>query len=153
MAGPGLPVNIDSTYPDGSDSSVAIHQQHHDIIHTIVNSIDTAIPGTPVLLAGILANNQTGTSYTLVLNDAGKVIERNSGSANTTTIPPNSSVAFPIGTCIEIWQQGSGTSSVVAGAGVTIRSPSAKLNLNGQYASASLRKRATDEWALEGNLA
>lgn len=154
MAGPGLPVNIDSTYADsGTDASIALHQQHHDAIHAIVNAIDTATPATAVLLAGVIANNQTGTSYTLVLADAGKVVELNNAGAITLTIPPNSSVAYPIGTCIELWQQGAGQVNVAAGSGVTLRSPSSMTHLNGQYASATLRKRATNEWALEGNLA
>lgn len=153
MAGPGLPVNI-NTYPDsGTDVTVALHQAHHDAIHAIVNAIDVDVPATPVFLSGVVANNQTGTTYTLVIADEGKVVERNSASANTTTVPPNSSVAFPVGTCIELWQQGAGVSTVVAGSGVTIRSPGGRLALNGQYAAATLRKRATDEWSLEGNLA
>ena len=45
MAGPNLPVNIDSTYADdGGDASVKTHQQHHDTIHTAVNKISTSIP-------------------------------------------------------------------------------------------------------------
>lgn len=154
MAGPGLPVNIDSSYADsGTDASIQLHQQHHDTIHTIINAVDTALPATSVLLAGVVGNNQTGTTYTLVIADAGKVVELNNAAAITLTIPPNSSVAYPVGTCIELWQQGAGTVTVAPGSGVTIRSPGSKLALNGQYAGATLRKRATNEWALEGNLA
>jgi hypothetical protein len=41
MAGPGLLVNNDFTYPDdGSDPSVKLHQSDHDAIHKIVNHID-----------------------------------------------------------------------------------------------------------------
>jgi hypothetical protein len=42
---------------------------------------------------------QTG-SYTLVLADAGDLVEMGSGSAQTLTIPTNASVAFPVGTKI-----------------------------------------------------
>lgn len=100
----------------------------------------------------IAANTQTA-SYTLVLGDAAKAVEMSVASANTLTVPPNSSVAFPIGSIIEVLQYGAGQTTVVAGAGVTIRSPGGKLKLAVQYASCSLRKRATDEWVLEGDVA
>lgn len=156
MAGPGLPVNIDTTYPDAGDSSVPIHQQHHDLIHAAVNAIDVdTLPSTPVPLAGVFANNQTGTTYTLVLADAGKVVELNNASAVALQVPTNASVAFPVGTTIELWQQGAGqvTVSAVTPGTTTIRSPSSMTALAVQYASATLRKRATDEWCLEGDLA
>lgn len=47
MAGPGLPVNVDSTYSDDTgDASVKLHQQHHDSIHTIANRHDLTAPST-----------------------------------------------------------------------------------------------------------
>lgn len=52
-------------------------------------------------------------SDTLELSDADKLIEMNVGSANNLTIPPHSSVAFPIGTQILIAQYGSWTNSSV----------------------------------------
>lgn len=98
----------------------------------------------------LTANRQTG-SYTLVLGDAGLVVEMNVGSANNLTVPPNSSVAFPTGTVIEVLQYGAGQTTLVAGSGVTIRSP-AGLKISAQYGAASLRKLAIDEWAAEGRL-
>lgn len=110
------------------------------------------------LLPGSLANtanspNTQAASYTLVLSDANKAIEANSASAITFTVPPNSSVAFPIGTLIEISRYGAGSVTIAAGAGVTIRSRSSLLSISNQYSAASLRKRATDEWVLVGDLA
>lgn len=90
-------------------------------------------------------NTQTGTTYTLVLTDAGKVVEMNNAASNTLTIPPNSSVAFPINTVIEVHQYGAGATSVAQGSGVTLR-PSSPQTVTGQYRSMRLRKRATDEW-------
>lgn len=46
--------------------------------------------------------NIQNTAYTLVLNDSGKMIYHSSATAHTFTIPANASVAFPIGTKIEI---------------------------------------------------
>jgi len=41
MAGPGLPENIDATYPDDpADESVKAHQEHHGTIHAMLNDYD-----------------------------------------------------------------------------------------------------------------
>jgi hypothetical protein len=101
------------------------------------------------LLAGI--NTQTA-SYTLALTDIGKAVEMNVGAANNLTVPPNSSVAFAIGSRIDLTQMGAGQTTIVAGSGVTIRQRESKLKMAGQYAGASLYKRATDEWVLFGDL-
>lgn len=97
-------------------------------------------------------NTQTGTTYTLALSDAGSLVEMNNASANTLTIPPNSSVAFPIGTQIVVEQYGAGQTTFAAGAGVTVRSKDGNLSIAAQYAGATLIKRATDEWVLMGDL-
>lgn len=103
-----------------------------------------------VLESPVVTNAQTGTSYTLVLADAGKLIELNNAAAITLTVPTNSSVAFPIGTKIDLLQTGAGQVTV-GGAGVTINATPG-LKLSEQWAAASLVKRATDTWVLIGNL-
>lgn len=94
-------------------------------------------------------NTQTG-SYTLVLADQGKLVEMNVASANDLTVPPNASVAFPINTRIDIVQYGAGTTTIVPGSGVTIRSEGGALDMAAQYTAASLYKRGTNEWVLVG---
>ena len=96
-------------------------------------------------------NAQTGTTYTLVLADAGKLVTLNNGSAITMTVPPNSSVAFPIGTRIALLQLGAGQVTVAQGSGVTVNTAET-LKLNDQYAAAELLKTATDTWVLFGRL-
>ena len=96
-------------------------------------------------------NVQTGTAYTLVLADAGALVTMSNAAANTLTVPPNSTVAFPVGTRVDIGQDGAGQTTVAAGSGVTIRTPET-LKLRKQWAKATLIKRATDTWDLEGNL-
>ncbi|MBJ7382992.1 MAG: hypothetical protein JHC55_00700, partial [Mycolicibacterium sp.] len=98
----------------------------------------------------VVANIRTA-SYTLVLSDAAKVIEMNVATANTLTVPLNSSVAFPIGTVLEVHQYGAGQTTIAATGGVTIRTDGG-LKIAAQYGSAALRKRATDEWVATGNL-
>ncbi len=96
-----------------------------------------------------LTKNTQTSNYTLVLNDSDTgLVETNSASSNNVTIPPNSSVAFTIGTQIAIVQYGIGLTSIVAGSGVVIRSSSGTLVGAGQYSSMFLIKRATDEWYL-----
>jgi len=97
-------------------------------------------------------NAQTGTSYTLVLTDVAKVISLTNAAAITLTVPPNSSVAFPVGTQILLYQGGAGQVTITAGAGVTIRSEGSKTKTGGQYGVAGLLKVATDEWVSFGNL-
>ena len=97
-------------------------------------------------------NAQTGTSYTLVLTDSAKFITASNASAVVITVPPNSSVAFPTGTQVNIMMLGAGSTSIAAGVGVTIRSDGAKLTLNAQYACATLLKIASDTWVAVGNL-
>ena len=116
-----------------------------------------ALTGTDATFTGttttyLAFNNQTA-SYTLVLADAGKAVEVNNASANTLTVPPNSSVAFPTGTQIIVFQQGAGATTITAGAGVTLRSKNSNLAVDGQYASVALIKRDTDEWYVIGALA
>ena len=65
-------------------------------------------------------NAQTGTSYTLVLADAGKQITRSNGSASTQTFPQNSDVAIAVGTQIRIFNIGAGTVTLQAGTGATL---------------------------------
>lgn len=101
--------------------------------------------------AGLLTNDQTGTTYTLVLTDAGKIVTLSNASAITLTIPTNASVAFPTGAIINLEQLGAGQVTV-GGAGVTINSKDGNKKLSGQYSGAYLRKTATDTWLLVGDL-
>ena len=101
-------------------------------------------------LADISTSAQSA-SYTLVLADKAKIVEMGVGSANNLTVPPNSSVAFPVGSQINILQTGAGQTTVVAGAGVTVNATPG-LKLRAQWSYATLIKRATDTWVLVGDI-
>jgi len=90
-------------------------------------------------------NAQTGTTYTLVLTDAGKQVTMTNASASVFTVPPNSSVAFTIGTRVQVVQLGAGAVTLTAGSGVTVSSLSTSLAM-AQYQVATLIKTATDVW-------
>lgn len=100
----------------------------------------------------ITLNNQTGTTYTLVLSDKDKLIEMENAAANTLTVPLNSSVAFDVGTQILIVQKDAGTTTIAAAAGVTLLSKDSNLDIGGQYGAATCIKIATDTWYVIGDL-
>ena len=98
-----------------------------------------------------LVTNAQAASYTLVLTDKDKLVEISNASANNLTVPLNSSVAYPIGSQINILQTGVGQTTVVATGGVTIIATPG-LKLRAQWSSATLIKRAENTWVLIGDL-
>jgi hypothetical protein len=97
-------------------------------------------------------NTQTGTTYTLVLADAGKLITSDNASPVTITVPPNDDVAFPIGTRIDVLSIGAGLTTLAEGSGVTINSKQSHKKLFAQGSAASLIKLGTNSWFLVGDL-
>lgn len=100
---------------------------------------------------------QTGSSYTAVLNDNGQIVTMSNGSGNTFSIPTNASVAFPVGTQINVLQIGagqttinavtSGTTSILS-TGATAAAP----KLRARYSMATCIKAATDTWYVVGDI-
>lgn len=106
-----------------------------------------------ILAQSIVAiNAQTGTAYTTVLTDVGKLLTITNAAAQNITIPPNSSVAYGVGDQINIMALSTATTTIVAGAGVTLNSNGGKLVLNGQYAVATCLKTDTNTWVVVGNV-
>ena len=96
--------------------------------------------------------SQKTSSYTLSsLNEKDSMIEMDSASATTVTIPTNAAVAFPIGTSLDVLRVGAGAVDVAAAQGVTVNATPG-LKLRAQWSSATLIKRATDTWVLVGDL-
>lgn len=135
------------------------HNGKFDGVDATTETITIDIDGDDVNItvqdanSSLITTNRQTDSYTLVLTDADKLIEMNKATANTLTVPPNSAVAFPIGTAILVTQYGAGATTIAAGSGVTIRSAAGALGLSAQYAGASLIKIATNEWYLNGSIA
>ena len=98
-------------------------------------------------------NNQT-TSYTLAsnLSDASKMIEINSSSSTTLTIPLESTANYPSGTQMLISQTGTGQVSVAGASGVTVNGTPG-LKLRTQWSVATLIKRnISNSWLLYGDI-
>jgi hypothetical protein len=109
---------------------------------------------SPLINLGI--NPQTGTTYTTVLADNGKLVTQTNGSAIATTIPLNSSVAYPVGAQINIAQMGAGQVTISGAGGVTIASTGATATapkLRAQYSTATAIQTATDTWLIVGDIA
>lgn len=99
-----------------------------------------------------MAINEQTSDYTLVLSDATTLIQANSASAIDLEVPPNSSVAFPIGTVIWGTQYGAGDVVWIEGSGVTINSYLGYTKILGQHGMTKLVKIGTNEWDLYGDL-
>lgn len=97
-------------------------------------------------------NEQTGTTYTLQLADDGAIVAMNNASAQTLTVPPNSSVPFDVGAQVLIEQRGAGQVTVSAGAGVTVDAAQSENLTRAQNSMAVLVKTGTDRWVLSGDL-
>ena len=95
---------------------------------------------------------QKTASYTLsTLDHRDDLIEMGSGSALTLTIPLNSSIAYPVGTSVDILQTGTGQVTIAGAAGVTVNATPG-LKLRTQWSSATLFKRAENTWVVYGDL-
>ncbi len=108
----------------------------------------TSCTGEPLLAE----NAQTGTSYTLALADAGRLVTMDNAAANEVTVPAHATAAFAVGTRIPVGQMGAGRTKIVPAGGVTILSRNSWVHLEAQHARAELLKRAADQWLLYGDL-
>ena len=121
---------------------------------TLTNKTLTS-PTLNAPLINLSLNAQTGTTYTFVLADNGKLVTASNASAQTYSIPTNASVAYPIGTQINIIQIGAGQVTIQGAGGVTVASTGATATapkLRAQYSSATLIKVATDTWYVVGDI-
>ena len=157
---PGISTNVaraDHVHPSDTGKADKVHASTHATAGS--DPIDPDDIGAAKLDSNgkVLASEASAHivfksgSATLALDEAGASIFMTNSSAATITIPANSSVAFPMGTEIEIVQ--TDAAITFAGAsGVTINSPEGALTLNSQHKSACLKKYGTDTWNLQGDL-
>jgi hypothetical protein len=97
-------------------------------------------------------NAQTGTTYTLVAADLGKLVTTSNASAVTVTIPPS---VFVAGNQINVQSIGVGLTSFAAGAGVTITSTGATAAapiLRARYSACTIICTASDTFTVLGDL-
>lgn len=121
---------------------------------TIVDTDISASAGIALTkVADITISTKTTSPYLIALGDKNSIIEMNLAGANIVNVPTNASTAFAVGTVINIVQYGAGKTQVVASTpGTTTIRATPGAYLRAQYSTASLIKRATDEWYLIGDL-
>ncbi len=114
----------------------------------------TRVRGLIDSLAGIYGGVAPHTtSYTPNdTSDAGTVVEMNSASALVFTIPSSANVFYDVHTVIEVFRLGTGTVTIAAAGGVTLRSPAGTFTIRAQYSTVAIRQRSQDEWVLSGDL-
>ena len=101
---------------------------------------------------GLPVNEQDG-AFVLALGDAGKLVRHNSAAGHAHTIPPNASVAYPVGTAIAFRNYGAGVLTVTRGAGVTLTiagSGASKDVAVAQYGFGTAVLEAPDIWVISG---
>lgn len=111
-----------------------------------LTSLGAAPQVTPV-------TTQAGTSYTFALADAETIVEATAATAATFTIPTNASVAFPVGTILQLIQGGAGKASFAAAGGVTLNAPGGLVGTRVQWSTISVVQIAANTWVAMGDLA
>jgi hypothetical protein len=140
------------TLPTSTDTLVG-----RDTTDTLTNKTLTS-PTINDPKLNLTLNAQTGTTYTFVLADNGKLVTASNASAQTYSIPTNASVAFPVGTQINLIQIGAGqvTVSATTPGTTTVLSNAAIAagpKCRNQYAALTAIKVATDAWYVIGDIA
>ena len=97
-------------------------------------------------------NAQTGTTYTLVAADLGKLVTTSNASAVTVTVPPS---VFAAGNIINLQSIGVGLTSLAQGAGVTITSTGATASaptLRARYSACTIICTASNTFTVVGDI-
>jgi hypothetical protein len=127
----------------------------NSIIGNNTGSPATPIALTPAQVAAMLAQSPRTiplTSDTPTIADTGGYLRTTNASDTAITIPPNASVAFPIGTAMVIEQTNTGIVTISPGAGVTLNTPRGYFTIATQFGVAQIKKVGTDEWTLLGDV-
>jgi hypothetical protein len=152
---------LDSVYATSAaiTSAVSAHESDTTSVHGIA---DTSALVTTTSLATSLGsyvplaqsvNAQTGTSYTLVAGDAGKLVTLSNASAITLTVPQDSDATIAVGTYVDLYQLGAGQVTVAAGTGATLRTSGLTAKARAQYSRLGVQKVSANTWSLFGDLA
>jgi hypothetical protein len=125
-------------------------------LNGVTSAIQTQLDSkasTTALTDATLATFSTKTaSYTVALADQGNVVEVDSSSPTTVSIPLNSAVAFPIGCSIDVFQKGTGQVTIGKTDASIVVYNTPGLKFRDRYSMATLTKRDTNTWIVSGDL-
>ena len=136
---------VDTSFVDlkgGTTGQVLAKNSNTDLDFTWTEQDDTTLA----------FNAQTGTTYTLVAADLGKLVTTSNASAVTVTIPPS---VFTTGNIINVQSIGVGLTSFAQGSGVTITSTGASASapiLRARYSAASIICTGSNTFTIVGDL-
>jgi hypothetical protein len=126
----------------GTTGQVLSKTSNTDLAFTWIEQDDTTLS----------FNAQTGTTYTLVAGDLGKLVTLSNAGAITLTVPPS---VFTTGNIINIQQIGAGQVTFAQGAGVTITSTGATSTapkITSRYGAATVICTASNTFTIIGGL-
>ena len=95
-------------------------------------------------------NVQSGSTYSLVASDVGKLIEFTNNGAVTFTIPTNATVPFNVGDRVDVLLASTGSVTISPVAGVTVNAEGGLYTISSQWSKFTLIKRETDSWVVTG---
>ena len=147
----GSGIIFEGTTDDAYETTLSVQDPTSDRSIVIPDESGT------LALKDLSFNEQTGTTYTFVLTDSGKLVTASNASAQTYSIPTNASVAFPIGTQLHLVQSGAGQVTIQAvSSGTTTVLSSAVISTQPknrvQYSSITCIKMNTDTWLVIGDI-
>lgn len=94
-----------------------------------------------------------GTSYTPDLQDRLNLIQLNSASTTTVTLPADVDVPFPVGTLLQFLRSGAGAVNIAGGSGAAVnKGASHAASILEQHALAMALKTAANTWLIFGAL-
>lgn len=144
------PLVLDKSLSDLTDVTITSSADGQFLVYD--STASEYVNKTVDTLASLMKfNQQTDTTYSLVLSDKDKLVEFLNAAPVIVTVPSDATADFPVGSQISLLQTGVGQVTIAPGSGVTVNSTPG-LNLRTQWSSATLVKRAANLWLLSGDL-